>query len=71
MESKNKLLWHNTCIYTGELGLADQYQRKEVLQYVIRTTNERMVDAGLDITIVSIDTGKMLESEPLIGYVCC
>lgn len=71
MESKTKLLWNNTCIYTGELGLADQYQRKEVFQYVIWTTNERMVDTGLDITIVSIDIGKNLESEPLTGCVYC
>lgn len=27
---KNQIIRNNTCIYTGELGLSDQYQRKEV-----------------------------------------
>lgn len=58
MESKIKLLWNNTCIYTGELGLTDQYQRKEVFEFIIWTANERTVDTGLGITIVSIDIGK-------------
>lgn len=71
MESKIKLLWNNTCIYTGELGLTDQYQRKEVFEFIIWTANERTVDTGLGITIVSIDIGKQLESEPLNGCVCC
>lgn len=62
-------MWNDTCIRTGELGLEDQCQRKEVFQYIVWTANERTLNTGLDTNIVSIDIGKKLESEPLCYYV--
>jgi len=46
------------------LDLQTSIREKEVFQYIIWTTKKSMMDVGLDITIVSADIGKMLESEP-------
>lgn len=51
MGSKPKLLENKTCVCTGELELSNQYQKKEVFQYVKWTTNERTMETGSNITI--------------------
>lgn len=75
MGSKPKLLGNKTCVYTGELEHSNQYQKKEVFQYVKWTTNERTMDTGSNVTIFFHQTQekgwKANQRDPLICCICC